>query len=782
MLLNTFAEEEDAVTEDWAPQGRPQVAEDEYEEEFDDEEEETPARLIPERPKVDYNIRLSPQNESALAGRLLDELTAYDQAVATRLSMARIWRWDYEGIQADTDLSAAGPWQNSNQARADITQKAVQQHIVRLTNALTAANPPFQVVAKRPRAIPYQEIIGDVVMSHMEEADWLEVFARLIQNVVLVGNALLRIEWQEQYEYRPSLKATWDEKVAQELILQGAGPDEAMMGAIETDATGSAALKLKYDRELVFDGVSLDVVLFEDMVVLPPVPKSGTSPYALGEKVRLTGAELMAGAEQGIYRKKAVAKVLELQSDPLSSADDASWGTITQVWDALPDHEGVYHREYDCVELDYFDDIAGMGFPIWNRITYHPESQTILRLQKSPDEHGKSRYLPFGYKQRDGSFWASGIAEVVAVYQATATALLNGTLDLADMIKGMAGGFVYGPTFFQGVGSDTPGAFHWQPGKPMGVRNIHDMRSIPGFETLPPAIREMRECLVWLDQQAQLMTATSNPSMGAPSQGNLTAREVSVVQANATVIWDYYAQSFLRRSAQAMDRVRSLIKQHGFGREVQYRKSASAIPLTQLPDGSWARVNKGVTGNRTEEGFPDFQVQEQVVEGEAYYGTVPGEFLGHDVDFVPSGLNQFPDYATRFQRDTMVLQAVRTDPVMGQVPEVTTMALMQYIDGSRANGAKTLNALIAEQLAQFQAQQQMMQAQQQMMQMAMLQSGADQQGAQQRGADEESRFQRERAQREDMRAQQQHELGLLSQIKSLVEPPAEARNQKAKKK
>lgn len=685
---------------------------------------------------IDYSVKLTDEARKQLGRRVCEEIARYEEAVAHRRENCRDWRKDFELLEADGE----GPWEGANAVRAPYTAFAVQNHISRLKSLILGSSPVFSARARTAAAQEAAPIIEEVEQSLLDEADFSGMVTKLVPEMPLVGNAAVGTEWEIKYRRLPKATGEFDEAQVQELVANGMPLDDAIKASVKTDKQGRAKLGIEFENVPYKDGVRLWVVPFEQCIWLPATAKDEDGLFGIGEYVRLRGSELSEGAKTGKYLKKAVDKLLERQGDALRDTDgEDDWEEIAGV-DATGagQNENNLHREYECAELDWWDDLNGDGECEWYILAVHLDTQEVLRVQYNPAEHGMSRYVPFGYLERPGKLIAASIAERCAGLQEAATVVLNGILDLMDVLKGNSTSFLY--DFRSGI---RPGAWKVQMGVPKYVNSIEGVRDMPGTAMIPPAIVALMNMLNILKQWVDLATATSNTTLGSVSENDNTLGEAKMAFATANEVFGDYARAVLMGLAKVADRVRWLSAQYGEGGSVEYRVAAEAGQMIETEQGQVPGREVWVTGE-------DGQPQRQPMEGPVAFGKIPAQLLKAAVDLVPTALGQIPDREGRLKRDAFLMELALKNPVIGEMRDVLTTLYGVIMDDMQFPQRDKIMRLVQANLQAMQMAEQQAQQMQQVQMLAGMQQ-QEQQGQlaqeQQRAGVEEQEFQRGMQQR-----------------------------------
>jgi len=694
-------------------------------------------------PTVDYNVGLSADELQALGQRVKREIEAYEQAVSDRRSLCQQWRDDCELVEADVNQ----PWDNAAAVRVPFTAMAVDYHVGRLNEQVTAPNPPFAVNAGEAEAQEYVPVIEDVLPAKLEECGWKAPARGNHAELVATGNTLLCATWERETRRVPRHVRNLDTDVFEAVVEANVNPVDAFQYASDP------GWSLVFEEEVVRDGPVLSVVPFERVFMLPPNAHSAEDCWAFGEETLIRGLDLKLGAKKGTYLEEPVRELLErgaatnTQSE-LEATRDYHSGVDTAGYEPVDPK----YRDFRCAELAWWDDLNEDGECEWYWLTVELETGKVLRCQYSPYEHGQAWYTPFTYYPREGYLFGAGLPERIAGLQDAGTAIYCDLLNMQDQATGDANNFAYDLR----SGLD-PSRVTRGPGVPLFVPgNVDGLLPIP--VTPPgPAMAQGMALLQLTKDWIELLTGASNVSLGKETDTDKTLGEVRLAAGNANRATEDNAAGVLLAWAKVWDQVRWLISQYGEGGQVKYR--AVAKPGTQ------ARVWL------TDPMNPGLPVSQPIPEGQEYaFGNVPAEVLRAKVDLEPTGLSSLPDPAARLQRDMLVFNL--TGQVLGSIMAPGADALLevyrQTLQDARFPGADRIY-------------QQVQQARVQAMTATVMAGivGGAQQGAEQAEMERQGAEQGAREQEAHGLAMEQGRQGLVQGDMAMSQPPA--KNGKAKK-
>lgn len=640
-----------------------------------DGEDEAGAQIpgfLPDSPAeaVDYTIRLSESEQKALAQRLCREFDHYTSQTESRRENAREWR-DAAALMPDT--ASGEDWQSD--ARAPFTRLACQNHTTRLNQQLLGNDPLFTAVAKKqmfqapemPQPLPLQPLVPLIetsLNSLLEEAAFSRVARRVHRELPVVSPCAVRVQWKRETRRVPVLQPRTDLEESVLLMETGMDPVEAYLAPLERGKDGNARLKLGYEDRVVKDGVDLAMVPFERLVMFPATAETRDDLWAVGERLMLRGLDLQRGVESGVYLRENVENLLARKGDGLTdSARDRLDRSGMDDGGGVTAQDDPKYQEFDCIELCLLDDLNDDGALEWNIVTVHLESETLLRCQLSPYEHGRPFYHVFPYV--DDSLLGQSIAELVAVLQDQGTACQQQFTDLVELLVAAGGSFFYDKT-----SGFNPNRFTLAPGTQIPLDNINGIRPFDLAQNIPHALQHLLAMMDLLKTQNEMLTASSNVALGRETDQQKTLGEINQVANQASQIFEDYSRQVGLDWAAVADLVRLTAAQYADKGAVEVRSSAGP---------------------------------EQVFQ------TVPASLLKAEVDLVPAGLSGYSDQGARLQRDMLVLNTLLAQPSVQQDPTIAADLLAQFLQDVRWPDWQGLGGRL-KQAAGLQAQLMQMQA------------------------------------------------------------------------
>ena len=632
---------------------------------------------------LDYSISLTPERRQRIAARLCSWLESYYASTETERDSWRAWRRDH----AVQPPGQAGPWPNSADIPSALTRIVVGQHSAKLDQQILDADPPFVVKARTPEAIEAAPQIEEAMTARFEEANWRRDGAKVHEELAIGGTTFVRVTYEIDKIRRPVVEIDVNLEDASTLTAAGVPPMDALYHAISTDKRGAPKRKLTFREEVTFAGARIKVIPWEEGVILPVSVRDPKDARAIGERVMISGMDLLHGARSRKYYRDEVDLLLERQSDPTPEDWEERYeidGIEPGGPPAMDEEDGEeLYRTYTCHEMNVRADWDGDGKEELYLVTVHADTRRLLQCRYDPHEHGRMRYTPMRYFESAGQLWGMGMAKLIAAYQDGDTNAICQIIDNADLINAAATMWLY--TDAAGIDINK---FEFRPGLSIRVEDTRDMVPMP-VNPLPPQHYTVHQ---FFKDNVDLMTGTSNVSLGKETDTQKTLGEVQLVMGAANMQFERRAAQVALQWSPIFDQMRWLEAQYGENQQVTYRMTArSGVEIESRPGDQVA---------------PD---------GSMLWRTVPGEILKADVDLVPSGLSALSDLQSRVSQATIVRNTVLTDPTVQQIiasgdVEVPFYLLDHYLQELRYAGRDKLMGMIREGHAKFR-QQQALQAQ-----------------------------------------------------------------------
>ena len=624
-----------------------------------------PDEALPAARGIDYRISWPQSKRSSMARLLGGAVDEWYSATEGRRENILQWRHSYEMLPVPTVR-----WEGASEIPATSTRYTVDSHSTRLNSQILRNDRPLVASPKSEGAIDAVPIIEEFMASRLEESQWQIEGGKLHQEICTAGNALLRVTWDEEYRRVPERAVDVDTEALEALIAAGMDPASASYEALKKDAKGRPVLKLQFRDELAYAGVRLRVIPFDDCVIIPATARDAKHALAIGERVVISGAELMDGARRGVYIRSEVDGLLgmtgdEVPEDRLERLDHQAI-EVEGGEDLLGSHDRKY-RNYTCYELcirwDANDD--GADELLW--VTLHKETDRILRLQYMPYEHGEVNYIWFPYIVRAGELFGSCPAEVIAGLQAGQTSVINQIVDHGDLATALATTFAVDDS----SGFD-PDKFVLKMNVPIRFRDLNGMRQL----IVPQLPAEHYNMDQKFKDMVDLVSGTSNPSLGMETDTQRTLGEVQIVTGNANAIYEEAAVRVALMWTNVWRQWLALEAQYANDGMVEYQKRAEPGKLIESEQGT----------------VPAAMVNGEMVPAQSgiAFARIPAEVLHADVQLIPSGLKQLSDMNARVSQAMAVMNVVQNHPLTASNPEVQKIALEGYLQATLAPSARQI--------------------------------------------------------------------------------------------
>jgi hypothetical protein len=621
---------------------------------------------------VDLTVRLTAAEREELGTHLWHEIDQYRRDTEPRRGNVDQWRNDFELYPT----APSGRWPNSANMCAPLTHIYCQSHHVRLNQQIVQADPPFSVVAKTERALSAADAIQEALESILEEAGWDAVADEVHSDLPVAGNGLVRCTWMVQYARCPRFKYDLNEANYNAFTATGRGATESFFDALELNDDGQPSVALEFENVLVKQGVELKFIPWEDSLCLPATARTPEDCYGLGERLMIRGSELMSGAKAGKYFQAEVDAVLDRGNEPQPQERSERSGHMG----IAPDYAGnsmgqrnPLYAQHLCYELCWQMDTDDDGQMEWVIITLHWDTKRILRCQYLPYEHGQCYYTHFGYFIRPRELWSMSVAEKIAGIQDAASAVLNQLIDHGDLVLNLHGNW-----FYDGTADFNPAKTIIQMGVPIRVGNVDGVKLID----VGPIPQEHYNLYQLLKDMADLVTATSNPSLGKTTDTQKTLGEVQIVAGASNMIFEEHAARVARAWAKVWDQVRWLAAQFGDNGQVKYRKTARPSQRIANQD---QPSQPGQPGTREAGGGPGYSFE-----------VIDAELLRAEVDLIPAGLRQLADRQSRLNQASIVQNTALVHPLLMQNLPALAIILDQFLQATGIPQRQKIMALVEQ--------------------------------------------------------------------------------------
>lgn len=605
--------------------------------------EEEQAFEPPPRP-IDWRVKKywdDPVERARLGRWLSEEIDRYYEQVDARMQNLQTWRDDYDLMPWDGPV----PWTGAATLRGVFTSYVVDAHASRLNAQIVELERPVVAEPLEAAAFEAVEPIEEAMAGRLEESEWRLHASQLHHELPLAGNCFLRVQWERIKKRVPFLQVDLDEDAYWGLLLAGADPVLAQVQALKRDRRGAIKFSLGWQEIVTYEGATYKTIPFEDGILWPLTARESQDARAIGERLILTGMELKQGAKAGLYIEEEVEALMALHSDALAEEQENAFDRAgLEVMDAegpMALHDPLY-REYLChrfsLRLDGNDD----GYEEILLVTLHCDTRRILDIRYSQYEHGEHIYHHFPFKRHAGQLLGYGEAERITVIQDAESARLNQEANHADLaVTGSTALLIPDNAMLD------PDDFEFRPGKMIPVRDPRMVLPIP-FRPLPAEHAMLGQRY---KDMVDLVTGTSNPSLGLATDTDRTAREVTIVASEANRRFEGVAQDLAPYWSRVWDQVRSIEAQFNQNGEVRYRKNRAARAMAAT--------------------------------GAEMFGTIEPETLLAKVKLVPAGLRQLSDLQSRLQQAQLMNGVFRENPLTAQNPRVWRLALRATMEAAQ---------------------------------------------------------------------------------------------------
>lgn len=598
--------------------------------------------------RIDLRVRLNEEQQRKLGVRLAAEAKYFDNSTQQRRQNMADWRDDAtmmpdypmtDGRDADPSPS----WMSRSRsvltsvACRSATQKLIQQ--ILLPHPMNVAVPmqkmwesggkQFDLVTEAPN-------VEEAWDSLLDEAKWPQVARELFEELPVCCPCAVKVVWEKDVIYVPEQTVDQDDEAFQAYLEGGVEPGEAWLESFDTDSRGNPKVKPVWKEKVLREGNTFSVIRAEELVYLPVNVRHPKDAYAIGERIRISGQELMDKKRETLsgYFPDAIDKVLKEESDSFNETQQLRLERRALTPSGASEDEEDYpeHRQYDCLKLAYKGRLGSEKFDKWYWLLVHVPSQTLLQACVILDRHGLCPYTIFGYYGT--GFDAMGVAELNAVPQDQFSKSMNDALDLQTILVNQGGSVWVGP----GAGLD-PNTFTWTPGRAQPCLNPEQIKPVEaGQQNIPPALAALGASLEMQKNLSQLLTSTSNVSLGKEADGDATATEVRAVFSADQAISEVLGLGVAMSEAELLEKFRQNVS--------QYAKGSTQAYIAKDP------------------------------AGQVLHKKIDVELLSAPYKIEPAGLTASSSGEARYAKANIAYQLVLSNPVFLEDPMVVLEAAL----------------------------------------------------------------------------------------------------------
>ncbi len=239
-----------------------------------------------------------------------------------------------------------------------------------------------------------------------------QVLSDIFWNTYRDGTGIGCLDWVEDYGKRFDSKtySSIEDFQREFPSSQDAGVDEATYRSIMAELLTEKTVSFLVEEELVlFRGPKLRIVELKDYMMIPVTSPDPEYAMFVGDVFTERDDYFNRMAKNdGWFKADAVKKVVA--QNGLSAAPDQ----ITQSQDQI---EGIGRArntpadEKMCFQGILKYDLDNDGLEEKFLVVFHPQSKTLLRMERFPYWHNRSTYIPWRFKKRPKRFLGQSIPE-----------------------------------------------------------------------------------------------------------------------------------------------------------------------------------------------------------------------------------------------------------------------------------------------------------------------------------------------------------------------------------
>lgn len=611
--------------------------------------------------RLDLRVRLTPDKRADTGVWLTTEIGYYKEAWGDRRAMAQDWRdaaammpnWpltDPRGGGGDQGQTTWMSW-----LRFPGTRLAVQSFTQALTQQFLSQDPAFVAIPQQVMWSPLSDAADAPQMpgftenlvtrapdaeralqSLLEKADWKSRCRELFDEIGRVCPAALYVGRRRESVWVLEGLGEFDDEVFEGLVETGeVAPFDAYQEATATDAQGRPRVRRSWREEVTHDGIEWRVVPYEEFIALPAKARHEQDTFAMGEWRTLKASEarrLAADRLSGYYRD-ALLELMERPSDPLDDDESNQYDRDGYQGDQVTATDRPEYRQWRVVDLALKGTLDGDHREKWYWVTVHPATQTLLRCVYILDKHGACPYIPFN--AIGAKLVGESVAELNSVLQSSADKIACDMIDLLSIMTGCGGSVLVQEGSYINLDE-----LVFRPGTAMRVLDVNGIKHLPLPDNIPAVLNYGMQLLRYLFDLTQLVTATSNLSLGQQSEGETTATEATMVFRQDAAIRESNALTIGLQLGKAARLTAQL--------EAQCCKDASY---------KWME--------RAEGGLSEKEIDPRL--------------LGAPYQWMPAGLSASSSAQVRYQKAMTLMQLAQTNQFLAPVVEIQLEALEEVL-------------------------------------------------------------------------------------------------------
>jgi hypothetical protein len=449
-------------------------------------------------------IPLKPGERDKLSQEIRTKIEASRTAMQPMLKRMRDWRRYYE----NTLPPKMTPWENCSNINVPLILSHVDTYSPNIKGVITNVSPFTKVSTKlkdmQGKAPAVERLLQNV------KTKWMKFNLRLDEvtdESLLTPAGITKTTWCEDYR-----------TVRKEVPVIDPLTQEP---AIDPE-TGQPAMRVQDVLVPRHKGPKLDLVDLDQFFVYPPTSPDIDSAQAIGDRYRLTRAEVEGRIKRDVFDKEQGAKILEH-----STSEQA---VVTDVQDDDKDDydgiEKVHTEEYRFWDVLYGYDANGDGIPEDCLFTIHEDTGEIVRAVRYPYYHGRRYYIDWRPFRRAKRFWGRCIPQILEGCQQEINTVHNQrtdctTISLSKPFLAKKG---------SGIKPDDVVIF---PGAVIPVDDATDLQEMP-ISPVVPGLEIEQNVRDW----AERADAVTDIATGRVSETEKTAREVATTTAASSIRFD----------------------------------------------------------------------------------------------------------------------------------------------------------------------------------------------------------------------------------------------------